>query len=141
VNVDPRVSTRLVWCWCVAYTAVAPAPSRDRRRAELRSHLWEFERAGLPARALCSAAVRGLVSDVAWALATRTSWLATAARAPSFYVVLAALFPLQGAVASAVLPGGQAGRLEAVGAVGGPALLVAAGVAWLIERRHSRGDS
>jgi hypothetical protein len=129
-----RRSTRVVWAWCIAYTAVATPPSRERRRGELRSHLWESEHARLPARAVAFAAVRGVGHDVGWALASGLPRLARSFGTPTPYVVLAPLFPVQAWIVSALTVGTVAHVAEGAGALGGGVMLMFAGLAWLMQR-------
>ena len=53
-----------LWVW--VYTAAAPPGSRDRRRDELASHLWEARSAGVTERRLAAEALRGGVDDLRW---------------------------------------------------------------------------
>ena len=86
-----RRSSRVVWIWCIAYTAVAAPTSRERRRGELRSHLWESEHAAMPAARIALAALRGVVSDLNWALSSGIPRLARSFGTPTPYIVLLAL--------------------------------------------------
>jgi len=131
-----RRSTRLVWVWCVAYTAVATPPARERRRGEMRSHLWESEHAALPPIAVVLAAARGVAHDVGWALASGIPRLARSFATPTPYVVLAPLFPVQAWIVSALTVGRVAHVFEGLGAIGGAAMLAMAGCAWLWQRRR-----
>jgi hypothetical protein len=130
-------STRLLWLWCVAYTAITPHDSRGRRRAELRSHLWESEHAGLPPRALLFAAVRGWYDDVTWAVQRGAFGLWRSLATPTPYVVLALAFPVQAWIVSSASNGHPARISERLGGVGGPALLLVAAVVWGLRRRRS----
>lgn len=60
----------LVLGWCALYTLAAPEDHRDRRREEIRSHVWETldtHGRGLRTRArLTTACLRGAVADLAW---------------------------------------------------------------------------
>ena len=132
-----RRSTRLVWGWCVAYTAVTPRPSRDRRREEIRSHLWESERAAAPALAVAFAAVRGMLHDVTWAMARGVPAIFRSFGTPTPYVVLAPMFPVQAWIVSALTVGTAAHTAEGIGAMGGGAMLAFAGIAWLVQRSRS----
>lgn len=132
-----RRSSRAVWAWCVAYTALAAPPSRERRRGELRSHLWESERARLSGRRVASAALRGALHDVAWALSSGVPRLARSFGTPTPYVVLAPLFPVQAWIVSALTVGTSARIAEGAGAVGGAAMLACAALAWLVRRSRS----
>jgi hypothetical protein len=129
-----RRSSRVVWIWCIAYTAVAAPASRERRRGELRSHLWESEHALVPTWAVTIAALRGLVHDVGWALGSGIPRLGRSFGTPTPYVVLAPLFPVQAWIISAATVGVVAHIAEGVGAIGGGAMLLCAGIAWLVQR-------
>ena len=126
--------TRVAWLWCVAYTAVAPRDSRERRRGEIRSHLWESQHAQLSARAIAWAALRGAGSDLAWALTRGVPQLLRSFGTPTPYVVLAPVFPIQAWIVSALAVGRTAHVAEGLGAVGGAAMLVLAGLVWLARR-------
>lgn len=127
-------SSRLVWLWCVAYTAVAPREWRERRRGELRSHLWESERARVSPTAVAVAALRGAGSDVAWALARGGPQLARSFGTPTPYVVLAPAFPIQAWIVSSMTVGATAHVAESLGAIGGAVMLLVAGLMWLARR-------
>ena len=129
-----RRSTRAVWVWCVAYTALATPPARERRRGELRSHLWESEHAAMPAARIALAALRGVVSDLNWALSRGIPRLARSFGTPTPYIVLAPLFPIQAWIVSSMTLGGIAHVAERLGAIGGAAMLALAGAAWLWQR-------
>ena len=129
-----RRSTRAVWLWCVAYTALAAPPSRERRRGELRSHLWESEQATLRGRLVALAAVRGAVHDIGWAMSSGIPRLARSFGTPTPYVVLAPLFPVQAWIVSALTVGTVAHVAEGTGAIGGGVMLMFAGLAWLTQR-------
>jgi len=129
-----RRSSHLVWVWCVAYTTVATPTARERRRGEIRSHLWESERLPLPATAVVLAAVRGLLHDVGWALASGVPRLGRSFGTPTPYIVLAPMFPIEGWIVSALTVGRVAHVGEFIGATGGGAMLSLAGVAWLVRR-------
>ena len=132
-----RRSSRIVWVWCIAYTAVASPPSRDRRRGELRSHLWESENARIPNRCVVLAALRGIVQDVGWALSSGIPRLARSFGTPTPYVVLAPVFPIQAWIVSATTVGTVAHLSESLGATGGGVMLLCAGLAWLAQRGRS----
>lgn len=132
-----RRSSRLVWSWCVAYTALATPPARERRRGELRSHLWESEHAGVPGVAVALGWLRGIASDLLWALSSGIPRLGRSFGTPTPYVVIAPLFPLQGWFVSAATVGATAHFAEGLGAIGGGAMLALAGVAWLWQRGRS----
>jgi hypothetical protein len=131
-------ASRLVWAWCVAYTAVAPGDRRDRRRGEIRSHLWESEAARLPGSAVLFAAFRGLLDDVGWAVTTGLPRLGRSFGTPTPYIVLAPAFPLQAWVVSATTVGAVAHLSETLGAAGGGLMLVLAGRVWLVRRGWGR---
>ena len=61
---------RVVLAWCAVYTLAAPAADRERRREEIRSHVWEtFDAWGAGWRTrlrLASACARGVFADLAW---------------------------------------------------------------------------
>jgi len=136
VNTLARRSSRVAWRWCIAYTSVTPRPSRERRRGEIRSHLWESEWAALPARAVALAALRGAGHDLTWALARLLPQIGRSFGTPTPYVVLAPLFPIEGWIAAALTTGTAASIGTGVGAIGGVAMLALAGVAWLVQRRR-----
>ena len=128
-------SSRIVWVWCVAYTALATPPLRERRRGELRSHLWESEHARLSGRHVMLAALQGIVHDVGWALASGIPRLARSVGTPTPYIVLAPLFPVQAWILSALMVSATAAHIaEGVGAAGGGAMLACAGLLWLVQR-------
>jgi hypothetical protein len=127
--------SRWVWLWCLAYTTLTPAAARQRRREEIRSHLWESTAAGLPAKAIAWAAVRGAVHDLTWAMACGVPALGRSFGTPTPYVVLAPLFPVQAWMLSAVAVGTTAHVAEGAGAIGGGAMLALAGLVWLVRRR------
>lgn len=132
-----RRSSRAVWVWCVVYTAMAAPPSRERRRGELRSHLWESERARISGWHVASAALRGVLHDVVWALGSGVPRLARSFGTPTPYVVLAPLFPVQAWLVSALTVGTVAHVAEGAGAIGGAVMLLCAAMAWLMRRRRS----
>lgn len=125
---------RWVWLWCLAYTGLTPAEARQRRRSEIRSHLWESAHAGLSTRAVAFAALRGLLSDVTWTLSSGLPALGRSFGTPTPYVVLAPLFPIEGWIVSALFVGRAAHIGAGVGALGGGTMLLVAGVVWLIRR-------
>ena len=127
-------ASRLAWLWCVAYTALAPPESRERRRGEIRSHLWESEQAKLPPPAVGWAALRGAASDVTWAVMTGVPQLVRSFATPTPYVALAPLFPVQAWIVSSVAAGATARFAESLGAAGGGAMLAVAGLIWLARR-------
>jgi hypothetical protein len=127
-------ASRLAWLWCVAYTAVAPIEPRERRRGEIRSHLWESEQARLSPLAVGWAALRGCGSDLLWAVTCGVPQLIRSFATPTPYVVLAPVFPIQAWIIASVTVGSTAQRAESVGAAGGGALLAIAGLIWLVHR-------
>jgi len=131
-----RRSSQLVWAWCVAYTAVATVPARERRRGEIRSHLWESEHQPLPGAAIVLAAVRGVVHDLGWALASGVPRLGRSFGTPTPYIVIAPLFPIEGWIVSALTVGRVAHLGEFIGMTGGGSMLALAGAAWLVRRRR-----
>ena len=131
-------SSRVVWVWCLAYTALATPPLRERRRGELRSHLWESEAAELRGRSVALAALLGAVHDVGWALSSGIPRLARSFGTPTPYIVLAPLFPVQAWILSALTVSTAAAHLaEGIGALGGGVMLLFAGIAWLLQRTRS----
>lgn len=132
-----RRSSRAVWVWCVAYTALAAPRSRERRRGELLSHLWESEWSHIPSWRVASAAFRGAVSDVVWALSSGVPRVARSFGTPTPYVVLAPLFPVQAWIVSALTVGTSARIAEGMGAIGGGVMLLCAAMAWLLRRSRS----
>jgi len=129
-----RRSSRIVWVWCVAYTAIATVPARQRRRGEIRSHLWESEHLPLSPSAVVLAAVRGVAHDVGWALASGIPRLGRSFGTPTPYIVLAPMFPIEGWIVSALTVGRVAHAGEFLGATGGGTMLTLAGFAWLVRR-------
>lgn len=127
-------ASRLVWMWCVAYTSIAPRESRERRRGEIRSHLWESEQATLRPAAVMLAAIRGSGSDLVWSLSRGVPQLVRSFATPTPYVALAPAFPIQGWLVSAVTVGSTAHFAESLGALGGGAMLAIAGLIWLVRR-------
>jgi hypothetical protein len=127
-------ASRVAWLWCVAYTAVAPRDRRERRRGEIRSHLWESEQAHLSPLAVGWAALRGVGSDLLWAVTCGVPHLVRSFATPAPYVVLAPAFPIQAWIVSSVTAGSTAQLAQSVGAAGGGALLAVAGLIWLARR-------
>ena len=127
-------ASRLAWLWCVAYTAVAPRPSRERRRGEIRSHLWESEQADLSPIAVGWAAVRGAGSDLVWAVTCGVPALVRSFATPTPYVALAPAFPIQGWIVSSFTAGATANVSQTLGAGGGGLMLAIAGLIWLARR-------
>jgi hypothetical protein len=94
-----RWSGGLPWVWCVAFTATLPREARQRRRDEMRSHLWESREAGLASRSVGWATVRGAADDLLWAVG---QWGRAAGRLlqqPTAYVVAAVVVVVQAAFA------------------------------------------
>jgi hypothetical protein len=131
-----RRSSRLVWAWCVAYTTVATPPARERRRGEIRSHLWESEHLLLPAVAVVLAGLRGVLHDLGWALASGVPRLGRSLGTPTPYIVIAPLCPVEGWIVSGLAVGRVAHIGEFVGATGGGSMLALAAAAWLLQRRR-----
>jgi hypothetical protein len=130
-------ASRLAWLWCVAYTAVTPRDTRDRRRDEIRSHLWESEAVRLPSRTIAFAALRGVHHDLAWAAGNGVARFVRSLAGPTPYVATAPLFPIQGWVVSGTVSARTAGPYELLGMVGGGAMLAVAAVVWLLGRHRS----
>ncbi len=126
---------RWAWWWCLAYTSLTPSAARRSRRDELRSHLWESEHAGLAPRSVAWAAIRGMVHDLTWADARGLPALGRSFGTPAPYVVLAPLFPIEGWIVSALYVGRTAHVGEGIGSIGGGAMLLLAGLVWLVRRR------
>jgi len=126
---------RWVWRWCLVYTALTPTRARESRRAELQSHLWESEHAGLAPRAVAWAAMRGALHDVTWTAARGLPALGRSFGTPTPYVVLAPLFPVEGWIVSALYVGRTARIGEGIGSIGGGLMLLLAGLVWLARRR------
>lgn len=129
-------TTRAAWRWCLVYTTLVPELHRDRRRAELLSHLWESERAALPGRALARATIRGSLDDVTWAVARAAVNLGPAMRGPSPYLAAGASLPVIAWVVSMFASSGGSDRVQLGALVGSLALLAVAGLAWW--GRHRR---
>ena len=125
---------RVAWLWCVAYTAVAPPDSRERRRGEISSHLWESQHARLSSRAVGWAALRGAGSDLVWAVTCGVPRLVRSFGTPTPYVALAPVFPIQAWIIASLTIGSTANVAESVGAAGGLAMLAVAGLIWLARR-------
>ena len=130
-------SSRAVWGWCVVYTALTPTAVRQRRRAEIRSHLWESEHSHLSGAAVVLAAARGALHDVGWVAARGLPALGRSFGTPTPYVVLAPAFPIQAWIVSSVTTSAVAHPFEGLGAFGGGVMLVAAGLVWVIRKLSS----
>lgn len=63
----------LVLRWVDAYTRLAPLDARERRLAEMQSHVYESSVSGVSGRRLRTEAVVGAPSDLAWCDAVRRS--------------------------------------------------------------------
>ena len=126
--------TRVAWLWCVAYSSVAPRESRERRRGEIRSHLWESQHARLSSRAIGWAAARGAGSDLVWAVTCGVPRLVRSFGTPTPYIALAPVFPIQAWVVSSLAVGSTAHLAEGIGAIGGGVMLAVAGLVWLARR-------
>lgn len=88
--------SRWAWRWCLVYSALVPSAAGDRRRAEVRSHLWESDSAGLPQASIRRAALRGIWADLAWIAQTDAHRLAPSMGRPMTYVVVAMVCPMLG---------------------------------------------
>ena len=127
-------SVRWAWWWCLAYTMLTPAQARRLRRDELRSHLWESERAGLGPRSVAWAALRGALHDLSWAAGRGLPALGRSFATPTPYVVLAPLFPIEGWIVSWLYVGRTAHIGAGIGSIGGGSMLLVAGLVWLLRR-------
>lgn len=99
-----RLCWRVVTRWCSIYSALAPPPARDRRRAEIASHVWESQVCGVSSRRVLGALVRGVPSDLVWAMTGLAGCAGRSMATPSPYVSLAALLVLIPAGLSALHP-------------------------------------
>lgn len=126
---------RVVWGWCVGYTALAFGESGRRRREEIRSHLWESWQAGLHPRRVLRAAVGGSPADVAWAGQATLRGLVPVLRSPAPYLVAAACVTVQAAFAWNGATARVAHLAQAWSTVAAIALLGVAGIAALARRR------
>lgn len=70
MGLDMSRGGRLVLGWCAVYTAAAPQSDRERRREEIRSHVWEtLDACGTgwrPRLLLAAACARGAIADLVW---------------------------------------------------------------------------
>jgi hypothetical protein len=123
-------ASRWVWRWCVLYTAVVPGRSRARRREEIRSHLWESERAGRRQRDVLLASLRGTASDLSWAAGAAVAAGLRGLLSPAPYVVLAGACPIVAWQVSAFASKSVAQPFELFGGVGGVPLLLVALLMW-----------
>ncbi|MBV9485606.1 MAG: hypothetical protein JO246_06065 [Frankiaceae bacterium] len=105
---------------------------------EIRCHLLDGEVAGLPGRAVVSAAARGVIDDLAWSLTGGFDSARHALRTPGGYVALAAIGPVQAFIISAFASTAVANASQAIGAIDGGAMLLVAGAVWLVQRRNNR---
>jgi hypothetical protein len=128
-------ANRSVWRWCVVYTAVVPPRARRRRREEIRSHLWESERAGQRQRDVLLASTRGMAADVTWAAAALVLAVGRGLLSPAPYVVLAGACPITSWLVSASASRSVAQPFERFGGIGGTPFLLLALLLW---RRQSR---
>jgi hypothetical protein len=128
-------ASRVVWAWCLAYTAVALGEPRRRRRGEILSHLWESERAGITPSRVLRSALAGAASDLSWAAATAARTASRGVREPGVHLGLAALVTVQ----SAFLWGWTSARTTHLVQAGSTAaaglLLVVGGVVYVRGRR------
>lgn len=127
---------RLVWRWCLLYTALTPSAVRHRRRAEMLAHLWESEHTEQPARTVLAAAARGVPDDVTWLAGVMLAGLGRLMRVPMTYLVIALAFPIQGWVAASVASSKDAQPFLTAGTTGGGMMLLVAGaLAWVRRAR------
>jgi urease accessory protein UreF len=135
---DPdRWNGGLPWAWCLAFTATLPREARQRRRDEMRSHLWESREAGLATRSVGWASLRGAADDVLWAISQWARAIGRQLKTPTPYVVAAVILVVQAAfawnaAASWLEHDVQGGSLLAAMAL----LVVAASVAAVRRRRR-----
>jgi hypothetical protein len=129
-------ASRWAWRWCVVYTAIAPGPHRSRRREEIRSHLWESERAGHRQHDVLLASVRGMAADVTWATGAATLAALRGLLTPAPYVVLAGACPITAWLVSAFASHATAQPFERLGGIGGTPFLLLALLMW--RRGQSR---
>ena len=106
-----------------------------RRRGEIRSHLWESAHAGQSTTAVTLAALRGVGSDLSWAVTRGVPQLLRSFGTPTPYVALAPIFPVQAWIVSSLAVGRTAHLAESVGAAGGGVMLGLAGLVWLLRRQ------
>jgi hypothetical protein len=128
-------SSRLVWSWCLVYTALAFGEARRRRRAEILSHLWESERAGVRARAVVLAAAKGVVADVGWAAGSTGRLAGRGARDPGVHLAGAVLLTVQAAFLWNSASAHTTHLAEAVSTGVAGLLVVVAGVCHVAGRR------
>ncbi len=128
-------ASRVVWAWCLAYTAVALGEPRRRRRGEILSHLWESERAGITTSRVLRSALAGAAADLSWTVAGAARSASRSVREPGVHLALAAVVTVQ----SAFLWGWTSARATHLVQAGSTAaaglLLVAGGVVYLRGRR------
>lgn len=125
-----RAGSRWVWRWCVVYTAIAPGGQRSRRREEIRSHLWESERAGHRQLDVLLASVRGMAADLAWAAGAAVVAALRGLLTPAPYVVLAGACPISGWLVSSFADHRTAQAFERLGGIGGAPFLLLALLMW-----------
>jgi hypothetical protein len=130
-----RAGSRWAWRWCVVYTVIAPRGQRSRRREEIRSHLWESERAGHRQLDVLLASVRGMAADLSWAVGAAVVAALRGLLTPAPYVVLAGACPIVSWLVSAFASRETAQPFETLGGVGGTPFLLVALVMW--RRGHS----
>jgi hypothetical protein len=131
---DSRAS-RVVWAWCLVYTALAAAEPRRRRRGEMLSHLWESERAGMPPSLVLRAAVTGAAADLAWAAASTLRAVGHGAREPGVHLAAAAVLSVQAAFLWNWTSPRTTHLVEAASTAIAGLLLAAAGAACVARRR------
>ncbi|HJQ43927.1 MAG TPA: hypothetical protein VJ831_12640 [Jatrophihabitantaceae bacterium] len=134
-TLDARTS-RLVWRWCVAYTAMAPRDQRDRRRIELQDHLHESERAGHRGRSVLRAAAAGVPDDLTWSFGLGVMRLLRAFLTPVPYLVAATILPIQAAFYWGNRTGNSAHVATGISELAAVGCLALAGTAYLLRRRH-----
>ena len=125
-----RAGSRWAWRWCVVYTVIAPGGQRSRRREEIRSHLWESERAGQRQLDVLLASVRGMAADLSWAVGAAVVAALRGLLTPAPYVVLAGACPIVSWLVSAFASRQTAQPFETLGGVGGTPFLLVALIMW-----------
>ena len=129
-------SSRLVWRWCVAYTAIAPRDQRDRRRSELIDHLYESQRAGQSQRAVLGAALAGVADDVSWSVRLGALRVLRSFLTPLPYLIAAGILPVQAAFYWSNQTGHGADVATGISEIAAVACLALAGSIHLLRRRH-----
>ena len=127
-------TSRVIWRWCVAYTAMAPREQRERRRIELSDHLRESERAGHRQRAVLGAAVAGIPDDVTWSFRLGLARLMRSFLTPVPYLVVAAILPVQGGFYWGNRSGHLAHVMMGVSSIGAAGCLALAALVWFVRR-------